>query len=159
MPYPLASLLKIRERRYNDSLTNQSQCQQVLAHAVQGTRTTEKKYQDYKVWKEQEIERRYAAIMGLDLPKEKLDLFFSSLTHLDVEEIELEKAWNQAQEDESKARIAYQEAKEHAKKAHQALFKLQKQEELWQCEQARYQEYQAELELEDFRPISRNSDF
>lgn len=152
MSYPLAPLLKIRERRYGSALTAQSQRRKLLMFAVEHTQDAEKQFVEYSQWKEQEIERRYNSIWGQQLSISELENFFSSLTSLDLKEYELKQAWEKAKQDEEAARDAYQSVQEQVRTAHQALFKLQKQQEIWEVTQRQIAEYKADLELEDFKP-------
>lgn len=157
MGYPLAPLMMIREKRYDKALTNQSQCKNLLTMAVQYTLKIEQELTDYKAWKEQEIERRYAEIFEQTLSIKEIDSFFDSLTGLDLKEFELESELKQARQKEEYARQELIKAQTLVKEAHTALFKLQKQKEIWELEQRRLQEYKADLELEDFRskPMQR----
>ena len=95
--YPLAPLLKVREYR-EDAAKNALSA----AEAQEAVERCRGELERYKVWRQEEVERRYDAIMGKGLSLKELDVFKAGLGALADGELKLEEAIAQALENVKK---------------------------------------------------------
>ena len=109
--YPLAPLLKVREYREDAAKNALSAAERAVVEAQEAVERCRGELERYKVWRQEEVERRYDAIMGKGLSLKELDVFKAGLGALADGELKLEEAIAQAlenvkkrQEDVRKAR-------------------------------------------------------
>ena len=127
--YPLAPLLKVREYREDAAKNALSAAERAVVEAQEAVERCRGELERYKVWRQEEVERRYDAIMGKGLSLKELDVFKAGLGALADGELKLEEAIAQAlenvkkrQEDVRKAREAARQA-QHETKGQEALGK------------------------------------
>ena len=108
--YPLAALLQLRERRYDDAVNVRQLKQQAVTAAVQTVQLKEQELAAYRQWKREEIDRRYVELMGKVLSQKALAEFNQGISALDAKEASLETESLQAQQSLQQAQLALQQA-------------------------------------------------
>ena len=100
--YPLAPLLKVREYREDAAKNALSAAERAVVEAQEAVERCRGELERYKVWRQEEVERRYDAIMGKGLSLKELDVFKAGLGALADGELKLEEAIAQALENVKK---------------------------------------------------------
>ena len=90
--YPLAPLLKVREYREDAAKNALSAAERAVVEAQEAVERCRGELERYKVWRQEEVERRYDAIMGKGLSLKELDVFKAGLGALADGELKLEEA-------------------------------------------------------------------
>jgi type III secretion protein O len=109
----------------------------------------------YRIWRKEEEERRYDHIMNTAMSIQQLDHFKSSLAVLADREKTKEEDVFKAQKETERCRIALDNAIAAARQAQKNTSKIQVHKDLWSEESKKEAEHQEDLELEEFRPLSR----
>ena len=125
--YPLAPLLKVREYREDAAKNALSAAERAVVEAQEAVERCRGELERYKVWRQEEVERRYDAIMGKGLSLKELDVFKAGLGALADGELKLEEAIAQALENVKKRQEDVRKAREAAR--------------------------QEDLEMEEFKPL------
>lgn len=73
--YPLAPLLKVREYREDAAKNALSAAERAVVEAQEAVERCRGELERYKVWRQEEVERRYDAIMGKGLSLKELIVF------------------------------------------------------------------------------------
>ena len=81
--YPLAPLLKVREYREDAAKNALSAAERAVVEAQEAVERCRGELERYKVWRQEEVERRYDAIMGKGLSLKELDVFKAGLGALE----------------------------------------------------------------------------
>ena len=156
--YPLQSLLTVRHFREEGAKNEVRAAERRLAEAREEVRKKEEELERYKVWRQEEGERRYDAIMGETMSLEEVAGFRASLGALaegEQERIlavtEAEKAVGQKEREVAAAREAVAEARREAAK-------IEAHRDIWLAEAKREAERQEDLELEEFKTPAGQSD-
>lgn len=153
--YPLEALLAVRHYREEGAQRNVRSAEQSLREAEKAEETKKRELEEFKIWRHDEEERRYDAIMERPMTITQLDDFKAGLALLADMELQkldaVEKAGKQV-EDSAKA---LDSAKSAAKQAQKNTAKIQAHKDIWQEEAKKEAERLADLELEEFRPLSR----
>lgn len=149
--YPLLSLVKLREQRQDRALQYKARCLQLAAAAAAAQKQAQQALEEYRQWREQEIQRRYASIIDTRQSISSLQRFNEGISSLGVRELELMQQLQQKEKEAAQARQKLQEATDAARQAGKALQKLLRHQEIWQAKEKAYEEYKSELELEDFK--------
>ena len=147
--YPLQSLLTVRHFREEGAKNEGRAAERRLAEAREEVRKKEEELERYRIWRPEEENRRYDAIMGETMSLEEVAGFRASLGALaegEQERIlsvtEAEKAVGQKEREVAAAREAVAEARR----------------EVWLAEAKREAERQEDLELEEFKTPAGQSD-
>ena len=156
--YPLAPLLKVREYREDAAKNALSAAERAVVEAQEAVERCRGELERYKVWRQEEVERRYDAIMGETMSLEEVAGFRASLGALaegEQERIlavtEAEKAVGQKEREVAAAREAVAEARREAAK-------IEAHRDIWLAEAKREAERQEDLELEEFKTPAGQSD-
>ena len=88
--YPLAPLLNVREYREDAAKNALSAAERAVVEAQEAVERCREELERYKVWRQEEVERRYDAIMGKGLSLKELDVFKVGLGALADGELKLE---------------------------------------------------------------------
>ena len=115
--YPLAPLLKVREYREDAAKNALSAAERAVVEAQEAVERCRGELERYKVWRQEEVERRYDAIMGKGLSLKELDVFKAGLGALADGELKLEEAIAQALENVKKRQEDVRKARESARQA------------------------------------------
>ncbi len=156
--YPLQSLLTVRHFREEGAKNEVRAAERRLAEAREEVRKKEEELERYRIWRPEEENRRYDAIMGETMSLEEVAGFRASLGALaegEQERIlavtEAEKAIGQKEREVAAAREAVAEARREAAK-------IEAHRDIWLAEAKREAERQEDLELEEFKTPAGQSD-
>lgn len=156
--YPLQSLLTVRHFREEGAKNEVRAAERRLAEAREEVRKKEEELERYRIWRPEEENRRYDAIMGETMSLEEVAGFRASLGALaegEQERIlsvtEAEKAVGQKEREVAAAREAVAEARREAAK-------IEAHRDIWLAEAKREAERQEDLELEEFKTPAGQSD-
>ena len=122
--YPLAPLLKVREYREDAAKNALSAAERAVVEAQEAVERCRGELERYKVWRQEEVERRYDAIMGKGLSLKELDVFKAGLGALADGELKLEEAIAQALENVKKRQEDVRKAREAARQAQHETAKI-----------------------------------
>ncbi len=156
--YPLQSLLTVRHFREEGAKNEVRAAERRLAEAREEVRKKEEELERYRIWRPEEENRRYDAIMGETMSLEEVAGFRASLGALaegEQERIlavtEAEKAVGQKEREVAAAREAVAEVRREAAK-------IEAHRDIWLAEAKREAERQEDLELEEFKTPAGQSD-
>lgn len=156
--YPLQALLSVRHYR-EDAVRNALRLEE--RRLVQAREEAERRrieLERYRTWRQEEEERRYAAIMGATLSLEEVADFRAALGALATGEQERLQAVGQAEEQVRQQEQAVTGAQRAVALARREAAKIEKHRDIWQENAKREQEHLEDLELEEFATPSRASD-
>lgn len=129
--YPLAPLLKVREYREDAAKNALSAAERAVVEAQEAVERCRGELERYKVWRQEEVERRYDAIMGKGLSLKELDVFKAGLGALADGELKLEEAIAQALENVKKRQEDVRKARESARQAQHETAKIVTHRDIW----------------------------
>ena len=153
--YPLEALLSVRLYREEGAKRGVRNAEGALREAVAAVDKKWKALEEVRIWRVEEEDRRYEAIMNVPMSMEKLDAFKNGLALLAAQENDREQAVAQAQKTVERRREELRKAQEAVKAARKNTSKIQAHKDIWQEEARKEAEHKEDLELEEFRPISR----
>ena len=87
--YPLSSLVSLRERRVDEAQNALRLSISRLEEARLSLKRKEQELSDYKVWKKEEINRRYDELIGKVKKQEEISKFNHELVSLNIKEFDL----------------------------------------------------------------------
>ena len=154
--YPLLGLKTIRDRRLQDSMNERISKYKLYEQAQKEAQARRKEYEDYKLWKTEEVERRYSSLMNTTHSLDQIQKFNSGIKQLHMKEFELEEEIKKAENSAVKAHEIYKKAVQTEMLNRKKLQKLETHQEIWETAERKYEEMQADQELEDFIPRSRD---
>ena len=132
--YPLAPLLKVREYREDAAKNALSAAERAVVEAQEAVERCRGELERYKVWRQEEVERRYDAIMGKGLSLKELDVFKAGLGALADGELKLEESIAQALENVKKRQEDVRKARESARQAQHETAKIVTHRDIWLVE-------------------------
>lgn len=153
--YPLEALLSVRHFREEEAKRVVRYAELAVREAEDEVLARRKELEEYRIWRVQEEERRYDAIMHTVMSMSRLDAFKAGLAQLAATEATKEEAIRKAEKKVLEAQNALQKARETAKLALKNTTKIQTHKDIWSEEAKKEAEHREDLELEEFRPISR----
>ena len=156
--YPLSSLVSLRERRVDEAQNALRLSISRLEEARLSLKRKEQELSDYKVWKKEEINRRYDELIGKVKKQEEISKFNHELVSLNIKEFDLQSEIEQLAKDLENAQKAYEKAVQVVNSVQKDLAKLEKHRKIWQFQEKRYEEYLADQELDDFK-VKKSQDF
>ena len=151
--YPLAPLLSVREYREEAAKNAVRAAENALREAEAEVARRQEELETYRVWRVEEEERRYGAVLGRTLTRDELDGFKAGLAGLIDGERRHEEQVAEALRQVETRRTAVEGAREQATRARRETSKILAHKELW-MEEARKEAARLEdLEMEEFRPL------
>ncbi|WP_294555845.1 YscO family type III secretion system apparatus protein [uncultured Mailhella sp.] len=153
--YPLEALLSVRHYREEGAKRRVRGAENALREAEAEMEKKKKELEAFRIWRVEEEDRRYAAIMGVPMRMEKLDAFKNGLALLVAQENDKEQAVVLAGKEVERRKEELLHAQEAVKTARKNTSKIQAHKDIWQEEAKKEAEHKEDLELEEFRPISR----
>ena len=153
--YPLDALLTVRQYREESAKRQVRIAETSLREAEELVEKKKKELEEYRIWRRAEEDRRYEAIMNVPLSLERLDAFKAGLACLAAEENEKEQAALQAEKEVEHRQSILKKAKDDAKTASKNTSKIQAHKDIWKEDAKKEAERKEDLELEEFRPLSR----
>lgn len=153
MNYPLKGLLDIRGFREDAAAKNIAAAEAALQAALAAALAAREELERYRQWREMEIERRYLSIMGREMSLKDLDEFKDGLARLDDQELLKHQAVEEAEKRTDEARRNLASAKEALAAAVRAKQKIVHHRDQWLEADAREENRQQDLEMEEFKPV------
>jgi len=153
--YPLESLLSVRHFREEKAKRSVRYAELAVREAEQEVLKRQKQLEEYQKWRVEEEERRYDGIMNTVMSMRELDAFKAGLAQLAAMETQKEEDIRKAEKNVLEAQNAVNKAREAAKQALKNTTKIQTHKNIWTEEWKKEAEHREDLELEEFRPISR----
>lgn len=154
--YPLESLLSVRHFREEGAKRTVRYAELAVREAEAFVQTCRRDLEEFRIWRSREEERRYDAIMNTIMDIPKLDAFKAGLAQLAALETQKEDDIRKAEKKVLEAEEALRQARESARQALKNTAKIQTHKDIWQEEAKKDAEHREDLELEEFRPISRH---
>ncbi|MDR3159334.1 MAG: type III secretion protein [Zoogloeaceae bacterium] len=153
MRYPLIDLIKVRDFRV-DARAKAMRAAETRLRAAQAQRDArEGEWQDYKVWRKEEVERRYQSILGQTMTQDELDAFKAGLSALADEELAREERRIEADRAVEEARKEAQAARNDWLLANREREKIRYHRDDWQKNQTAEMNRQEDREQEEFKPL------
>jgi type III secretion protein O len=152
MGYPLQGLLSIREFREEAARKAVLTAELALRAALEAEKHCQRELEAYRIWRREEMERRYQAIMGREMSLKDMDDFKAGLAALADKELALEETARQAAQEVEAARLRLKETRAARLDADRARLKIVYHRDQWLAEQLKVQERAEDLELEEFQP-------
>ena len=153
--YPLAALLTVRRYREESAKRRVRGAEIAVREAEENVEKKQRELDEFRVWRRQEEDRRYEAIMNVPLSLEKLEMFKAGLARLADEEHAREQAVLSARKEVEQRRVELEGAKAAAKTASKNTSKIEAHRDLWKEDAKKEEERREDLELEEFHPLSR----
>ena len=153
--YPLESLLSVRHFREEGAKRTVRYAELAVREAEEQVQACQKALEDYRVWRAEEEERRYDAIMQKVMSLAEIDRFKAGLAQLAAGETAKEEEIRKAEKQVLEAEKALTAARSAAKQAMKNTAKIAAHKDIWSEEEKKEAEHKADLELEEFRPLSR----
>ena len=153
--YPLESLLSVRHFREEGAKRTVRYAELAVREAEAFVQACREELETFRIWRHEEEERRYDAIMNKVMDMPKLDAFKAGLAQLAAMEAQKEEEIRKAEKKVLDAEEALRKARESARQALKNTAKIQTHKDIWQEEAKKDAEHREDLELEEFRPISR----
>ncbi len=151
--YPLGPLLSVRQYREDAAQNLLRQAERLAREAEAALQEREKELERYRLWRVEEEDRRYGAIMGQLLSLDDLEEFKAGLGRLRDAELRREEDVAKADQALNKARQAVTDAKSGLSKARRDTARILAHRNIWN-EMARLEaERKEDLESEEFRPM------
>ena len=153
--YPLESLLSVRHFREESAKREVRYAELSVREAEEEVVRRRKELEEYRLWRHEEEERRYDAIMNKPMNIRQIDVFKAGLASLAAQETAREEEVVKATRKVQDAEQALASARENARKAMKNTAKISAHKDIWAEEAKKEAEHAADLELEEFRPLSR----
>jgi type III secretion protein O len=149
--YALGDLLKVRHIRKDKAEKDVTQTRRFLVEAQKMLQQAMQELEDYKVFVREETERLYAEIIKQSVRRKNIDDLHEAVKALKTSLLDYEKRVEDAQEECRKAEENIERCKEALALANRNIEKIEAHKATWRIEVSREEEFQADLEMEDFR--------
>ncbi len=153
--YPLEALLSVRKYRETQAAAAVRAAEADLRQAEADAEKRREELTAYRSWRGEEEDRRYAAIMDKPCTLNQLDNFKAGLSRLAEGEMLREEAVQKAVDNIGLCTSALDNARKSAKTAQKETSKILAHKDIWTDEEKKEAERKEDLELEEFRPLSR----
>lgn len=153
--YPLESLLSVRHFREEEAKRSVRYAELAVREAEERVLACKQELEDFRIWRNEEENRRYDSIMQKVMSMRELDNFKAGLAQLAGMEAQKEEDVRKAEKNVLDAQAALAKVREAAKLAVKNTAKIQTHKDIWSEYAKKEAEHQEDLELEEFRPISR----
>ncbi|MDR3143710.1 MAG: type III secretion protein [Puniceicoccales bacterium] len=149
--YALGDLLKVRHIRKDRAEKEVVQARRLLVAAQKILQKALQELEDYRVFVQEETEHLYAAIIKQSVRRRNIDDLHETVRALRASLLEHERRVENAQEECRKAEEHIEQCKETLATAKRNIEKIEAHKETWIAEVIKEEEFQADLEMEDFR--------
>lgn len=149
--YPLESLLSVRHYREEEAARAVARAQSALKAARVAERAKEKALIEWRAWREEEVRRRYEALMGRAVPVKRIFEFNQGLSELNARELDLAAVLEKARGEVKRCEAEAARAKSAASLARKNAAKIETHRSIWQQDAKREAERQEDLEFEEFK--------
>jgi len=151
--YPLQSLLSVRHFREENAKNAVRSAERALREAEELVQKEQEVLNQYREWLPQEEDRRYNAFLGIITNLKGIDDFKAGLSALKAREVVYEEAVMRAEKNRSDKEAILNKSRIAARTAQKETAKIATHKDIWIVEYKKEVERQAELELEDFKPM------
>lgn len=158
LSYPLQSLLTVRHFREDAARNELRAAERRLAEAREEVRKKERELARYRIWRPEEENRCYDAIMGESMSLEELAGFRAALGALAEGEQERILAVTEAEKTVGRKEREVAAAREAVAEARREAAKIEAHRDIWLAEAKREAERREDLELEEFKTPAGQSD-
>ena len=158
MAYALQSMLKIRVMREDRAQADLIAAKAVRAKAELELRDRTEAREKYEETKEERRDRVYDAVIGRKVKMDELDRAREAVTRIDEEGVLLVEAERKAEEVLKEKDDAAESARAGLALATKNKMKIEQHREIWEEEDRRQREKQADAELDEFAEIRRRND-
>jgi len=152
--YPLQALLSVRHYREDEAVRDYSRSEEALKEAEHTVEVKKQELEAWRLWRVEETDRRYAALLGKVTVIEKIDAFNRGLSLLAEQELGKIAAVDEALRQVDASRKARDAAKLAAKEARKNTAKIETHQSIWTEEAKKEAEHAEDLELEEFKPVN-----
>ena len=156
--YPLQALLTVRYFREEGAKNAVRAAERRLAEAQAEVRRREEELERYRIWRPEEENRRYDAIMGASLSLDDVAEFRASLSALAEGEQQRVRDVAEAEKAAAQKEAEVHAAREAVAVARKEAAKIEAHRDIWLVEAKKEAERQADLELEEFKAPAGQSD-
>lgn len=153
--YPLDNLLSVRLFREETAKRGVSVAQASLREARENLESRKAELEAWRKWRDEEVERRYDALIGTKLPIGKLIAFNQGIARLADDELARAAAVDKSAETVRTCEKKVEDAKALVHTARQNTAKIEAHKALWSEDLKKEEERAEEREFEDFKPVSR----
>ena len=153
--YPLESLLSVRHFREEGAKRSVRYAEYAVREAEEEVAKREEELENFRKWRKEEEERRYDAIMLKPMSIRQIDNFKAGLANLAAQEALKEDDVRKAESFVLDKKKALEECRAQAKQAMKNTAKITAHKDIWAEEAKKEAEHKADLEMEEFRPLSR----
>ena len=153
--YPLESLLSVRHFREEGAKRSVRYAEYAVREAEEEVTKRKEELEAFHKWRLEEEERRYDAIMLKPMSIRQIDIFKAELANLAAQETLKEEDVRKAEKLVLDKKKELEECRAQAKQAMKNTAKISAHKDIWAEEAKKEAEHQADLEMEEFRPISR----
>lgn len=158
LAYPLQALLTVRYFREEGAKNAVRAAERRLAEAREIVRQKAEELERYRLWRPEEENRRYDAIMGTSLSVEDVAEFRASLSALAEGEQQRVQEVAEAEKAAAKKEAEVVAAREAVAEARKEAAKIEAHRDIWLVEAKKEAERQEDLELEEFKAPAGQSD-
>lgn len=156
--YPLQSLLTVRHFREEGAKNEARAAERRLAEAREEVRKKEEELERYRIWRPEEENRRYDAIMGQSMNLEDVAEFRASLGALAEGEQQRVQAVAEAEKAAAQKERELAVARDAVASARREAAKIEAHRDIWLAEAKKEAERQEDLEMEEFKAPAGQSD-
>jgi type III secretion protein O len=153
MLYPLAGLLRIRDFRVDAGGKAMRAAEARVRVAQADLAEKEAEWERYRIWRREEVERRYQSIMDHTMARDEIDAFKAGLSTLADQELARETAVREAVSTLEKMRKVAWTARESWLVANRERQKIDYHRDNWRLLQAKEENRRDDAEQEDFKPL------
>ena len=155
--YPLGSLMQLREFRKEEAQRATTAQRHQVTAAQKAYQKGQEELEAFIIEVNQRIESIYDSVMNTAVSQKKLSSIFGKISSLYSEIDDRKLSVERLKQNVEKEKDRLAKLQDEQLKREQAVMKLQKHKEIWIEKQKQFEEYKADLELEEFKP--RNTDF
>lgn len=148
--YPLQALLSVRHYREEAAQNALRLAERMLAQAREEVNRRQEELERYRLWRPEEEERRYAAILGRELSPDQLTDFRAALSELAQAEQQRVMDVTAAQEEVARQEQAVSRARQGIAQARREAAKIEAHRDIWRERDKLECERQEDLEMEEF---------
>lgn len=156
--YPLRALLAVRHYREEAAKNALRAAERRAAEAREEVKRRQAELERYRVWRPEEEERRYAAIMGKALTLDEVAAFRASLGALAEGEQERVRAVAEAEKLAAQKDQDVVAGRQAVTLARREAAKIETHRDLWLAEARKEAERREDLEMEEFTAPAGRSD-
>lgn len=152
--YPLQPLLAVRQYREDSAQNILRRAEHAVREAERSLETCRQERERYQLWRRDEEDRRYEAIMGQLLRLDELDAFKAGLARLRDAELQREEDETRAAQALDMARKTVLEAKDKLREARRETARILAHKDIWIAAARLEAERKEDLENEEFKTMS-----